>query len=137
MFIFLLLIINHTFAYKKNDFVRIIFYPTGLKNTSIIIYNGEDVHFSNSIIQGIRNASVYHFCRPEKERCEEGFYKIILTSNGIESEYEVFAKSVIYDVKKDKYLKYDFLYDFYAYLAKLQLEHMIVEKRTEDSSLNK
>lgn len=122
------------FSFGSNNVlsVKIVFYPIGVKNTSLIIYNNEDTSFSEYLDLKIRKSSKAFFYNPEKDRCEEGFYKIIVNNNGTVYVYEVDASNIIYDVKRDKYLKCNALFDIYAYIAKKQLNLSITKmKMTE------
>lgn len=131
IYLVLLLSMSLSFANTQNISIKIQFFPIGYKNSSFIIYNNENKSFSDFLFQKIRKASIAHFYSLVKDRCEEGFYKIIINIDGIIYEYEVFAKDIIYDVKNDKYLKYDALSDIYVYLAKKQLDCIIIMKNSD------
>ena len=125
IFVILLLLSVKIFANTNNVSIKIQFFPIGYKNSSFIIYNNEDDYFSDFVFQKIRKSSIARFYNPTKDRCEEGFYKIFVCAHEFLYEYEVFSKNIIYDVKNDRYLKYDALSDIYAYLARKQLEGIV------------
>lgn len=128
--VLLLSLLQFSFADTGKKSLTIIFFPVfrGNKNASFVIYDNENENFSDFVIQKIRKSNAAHFYTLDKHRCEEGFYKIILNINETVYEYEVFAKNIIYDVKRGKYVKCDILPYIYAYLAKKQLESVVNEK---------
>ena len=121
IFAFFVSLLTFSFGNTDDFSVKIVFYPIGVKKTSLIIYNNEDNSFSESLNQKIKKSSKVVFYNPEKDRCEEGFYKIIVNEKGSVYIYEVDSRNVIYDVKREKYLKCDALFDIYSFVAKKQL----------------
>lgn len=113
------------FAFAEALRVKITFIPEGERNLEVIILDDDSSDFSKLIIKKIEKAKPKYFYCPHKEDCEEGFYKIYIYRTNTINKYEVFEKTVIYDVDQNCYLKYDFLSELYEYLGKKKLEEVV------------
>lgn len=105
--------------------VYVYFYPLGVGDCEILIYDNDDKDYSAHIVYEIMRSKTALFYTPRKSQLTEGFYKIIIEEENNKSEYTVSTKGIVYDVAKDKYLKYDFVEDIYMYLAMQRLDEVV------------
>ena len=113
--------------------VSVIFYPSGVVDCEILIYDNDDKDYSAHIVYEIMRSKTALFYTPRKCQLAEGFYKIIVEEENNKSEYEVSTKGIVYDVENDKYLKYDFTEDIYLFLAMQKLDEVVaLEENSEE-----
>ena len=131
-FLFILcMLITFLFSETERDILKIYFYPMKffVPNNehieSILIYDNYNQDFSDLLIKNIIKAPKAIFYVPCKDKCEEGWYKIIIEKENNKYEFEVFDKSVVYDINNNSYLKFDCLSIIYEYLANEKLKDMI------------
>lgn len=119
-----------SFAEKKineNYSVVIYYYPSPSANykDGIIIYNNDDIIFSQKLSQNIVTAKKVKFENYEKEHLIEGFFKIILVKGNTKLEFEVDDTISIYDVQKGYSLNYCAAFDIYRYFGLKYLTNIL------------
>ena len=131
VFVFILcMLITFLFSETERDILKIYFYPMKffVPNNehieSILIYDNYNQDFSDLLIKNILKAPKAIFYVPCKDKCEEGWYKIIIEKENNKYEFEVSDKSVVYDINNNSYLKFDCLSIIYEYLANEKLKDM-------------
>lgn len=112
--------------------VSVFFYPLGVGDCEILLYNDNDKDFSSHIVYEITKSRTSLFYSSCKSRLHEGFYKITIEEKNKKSDYTISTKGIVYDVERDKYLKYDFIEDIYLYLAMQKLDEVVAKEENSE-----
>lgn len=129
LFIFILIFLTPLFRTDQNvKSVSIYFYPRGVENCMVQIYDNDDIDYSKFIASKIIKSRLVLIDRGIKTYCEEGFYKIYIDYDNESLSYELSDLNEVFDCQKKKNLKCDLLNDIYKYLAIQKLNQVIIDQ---------